>query len=59
VELNIYNFTGRKTKTLMKAGMAQGAHQVVFNASVLPAGMYFCQLRVNGVTETLEMAVTR
>ncbi len=59
VELNIYDFTGRKTAALVNAEMPEGMHQEVFDAAKLPEGMYFCLIRVNGVAETVEMIVTK
>ncbi len=59
VELNIYDFTGRKTETLVHSDMVPGINQVVYDASDLPAGMYFCQLRVNGVAESIEIIIAR
>jgi hypothetical protein len=35
--------------------MAKGEHSVAFNALNLPAGIYFCQLQVNGRIETKKM----
>jgi photosystem II stability/assembly factor-like uncharacterized protein len=55
VVLKVYDFTGRELSTLADCQMAKGEHSVAFNALNLPAGIYFCQLQVNGRIETKKM----
>jgi len=59
VQLSMYDFTGRKVQNLVNAERAPGTHQAVFDATGLPAGIYFCQLQVNGITETREIIVSK
>ena len=55
VVLKIYDFAGREVKTLVDCEQAMGEHKVDFNAASLPAGVYFYQLRINGIMETKKM----
>jgi photosystem II stability/assembly factor-like uncharacterized protein len=57
VTLKIFDFLGREIHTVVNEDMAPGEHQVIFDATSLPAGVYFYQLQTNGVTETRKMAV--
>jgi hypothetical protein len=49
VILKVYDFTGREIKTLVDCEQAKGEHKTVFNATRLPAGVYFYQLSTNGM----------
>jgi glucuronoarabinoxylan endo-1,4-beta-xylanase len=46
VELTIYDFLGRKIKTLIKENMPAGNHKVSFKANYFPTGIYFYQIKV-------------
>jgi hypothetical protein len=59
VILKVYDFTGREVKTLVDCEQAKGEHKVNFDATGLPAGVYFFQLRVNGRIETKKMIIYR
>jgi hypothetical protein len=59
VILKVYDFMGKEVRTLVDEPMAPGEHQVIFNATGLPAGVYFYQLQVNGAVETKKMIVLR
>ncbi len=41
VLLKVYDFTGREVKTLVDCEMVKGKHQVTFDGSGLPEGVYF------------------
>ncbi|MFH1119421.1 MAG: T9SS type A sorting domain-containing protein [Bacteroidota bacterium] len=56
-ELKIYDFTGREIRTLVQAQMIAGEYHTSFDASGLPAGVYFYQIRLNGWVETREMVL--
>jgi photosystem II stability/assembly factor-like uncharacterized protein len=53
--LKVYDFTGREVKTLVDGNLAKGEHKAKFDATGLPAGVYFYRLRVNGKVETKKM----
>lgn len=55
VVLKIYDFAGREVKTLVDCEQVRGEHKADFNAASLPAGVYFYQLRINGIMETKKM----
>ncbi|MGH1364848.1 MAG: T9SS type A sorting domain-containing protein [Calditrichia bacterium] len=56
VELTIHNLLGQKVFTVVNERQYSGNYSVVFNASELSSGIYFYQLRINGVkTSTKKM----
>jgi len=55
VVLKVYDFTGREIKTLMDYDQPKGELKVNFDATGLPAGIYFYQLRANGKVGTKKM----
>jgi len=57
VILIVYDFTGREMKTLVDCTQEKGEHLIKFDASGLPAGVYFYQLRANGVFCTNKMII--
>lgn len=46
IELSIYNHLGQKVETLFKGKQKAGKLKTLFDASSLPSGIYFCQLRI-------------
>ena len=50
VTLKIYDIQGREVATLMDEKLPAGEHIVQFDASGLPAGIYFFRLTANGQT---------
>jgi hypothetical protein len=59
VVLKVYDFTGREIKTLVNCNQTKGEYKVNFNASGLPAGVYFYQLMANGRCEAKMMVVSK
>ncbi len=59
VALKVYDFTGREITTLVDCEQAMGEHSVKFDATGLPAGVYFYQLQANGKVETKKMIVLK
>jgi hypothetical protein len=55
-ELKILDFTGREVITLANAYFTVGKHKVNFYTNDLPAGVYFYQIRLNGLVETRKMS---
>jgi hypothetical protein len=45
VVMDVYNSTGEKVATLLNQSMEPGNHQVTFNASGMPGGVYFYELK--------------
>ena len=48
VELTVFNTLGVAVRTLVNRRQTKGEHNVVFNASGLPSGIYYYRLDVNG-----------
>ena len=55
ISLNVYNINGKLVDTLIKGQQSSGSHEITFNASNLPSGVYFARLEWGGgiVTEKL------
>jgi hypothetical protein len=52
MELQLFNVTGQRVKTLCYGFQNAGIHEVVLNAEELGSGVYYYQLRVNGDLES-------
>lgn len=59
VRLTVYNVMGQKITNLVSKTMTAGRHQVQFDASALPSGLYFCQLAVNGFVAEQKMLLMK
>jgi len=57
IVLKVYDFSGREVKSLLDCEMAKGEHQITFNATGLPLGVYFYQIKVGGYTQTKKMII--
>ena len=58
VTVAVYDVMGRKVKTLVDEEQ-KGRQAITFEASTLPAGMYFYRITAGAFTETRRMVVTR
>jgi hypothetical protein len=59
VSLAIYNSLGQQVAQLVNGEIEAGYHDVKFDASALPSGMYFYRLHVGGYVETKKLLVLR
>jgi hypothetical protein len=59
VELSLYDVLGRKVATLVNKAQAQGQYTIRFDASRLPSGTYFYELRVNGSRAIRKMQLNK
>jgi len=59
VKLDVFNVHGQKVKTLIEGSMNAGQHQVMFNASSLPSGMYFYRLQAGDFSEVQKMSLIK
>ncbi len=59
VTLKVYNILGREVATLVNKKQNPGNYQVEWNASNLPSGIYFYQLKAGDFTETKKMVLLR
>ena len=46
VSLNIFDLTGRQVASLINEFMIPGSHQITWNPSLLPSGVYLVELTV-------------
>ena len=59
VEIKVYDMVGREITTLAEGVYARGEHQVIFNASGLPAGRYFYRLTNRGTQQVKSMTYVK
>ena len=59
VRLEVYNLLGERVALLMDGVLNAGTHQVRFDASHLPSGIYFCRLSAGGSVETRKLVLLR
>jgi hypothetical protein len=59
VQLEIYDFTGRKITELLNTKLSPGIYKTVFKAGDLPSGFYFSKLTVNGRTTTGKLILNK
>ncbi len=59
VELSIYNYLGQKVATLISRHQSAGEHKVDWDASGLPSGLYFYQLRTTNHSEVRKMMLLK
>ncbi len=59
VTLKIYDSMGREIKTLVNETKDKGSYNVSFNASSLPSGIYFYQLRSGDYISTKKMVLLK
>ncbi|MBK7939408.1 MAG: T9SS type A sorting domain-containing protein [Lewinellaceae bacterium] len=59
VKLTVQDETGRTVTLLADGNRYPGVHDVTFNAGDLPAGVYFCELVVEGVVSRKKMVLLK
>tara|TARA_R110002050_G_scaffold192150_3_gene327126 strand:+ start:9694 stop:11610 length:1917 start_codon:yes stop_codon:yes gene_type:complete len=59
VVLNVFDYTGTKISTLINEELSSGTHQINFNGSLLPAGLYFYQLKVGNYSTKRKMILKK
>jgi len=59
VTLAVFNSLGEKISALVQENKPAGQYSVNFNASKLPSGVYFYQLKANNFLETKKMILTK
>ncbi len=55
VEVKIYNMLGKEVRTIADGTMSQGRYVYEFNASTLPKGYYFIQMKTDENVSTRKM----
>jgi hypothetical protein len=59
VELAVYDLSGRKVASLAQGEKQPGRYEARFDASKLPAGVYFCRLRAGDTDRTVKLILQR
>jgi len=59
VELSIRDLVGHEAALLVNGTMPAGVHNITFDASNLPSGVYFYRLRTDAVVETRKLCIIR
>lgn len=59
VRLAVYDATGRNIQTLVQASQRAGWHNLVFDASHLPSGVYFLHMHAESYTATKHFVLLR
>ncbi len=59
VSLRVFDILGREVATLVNEEKPAGEHEVEFNNSQLPSGIYFYQLRAGSFIQTKKMILLR
>jgi hypothetical protein len=59
VKLKVYDFMGKEIRTIVDAKMDPGEHQVTFDATGLPAGVYFYRLEGRGESVTKKLLLIK
>ncbi|MEN8230069.1 MAG: kelch repeat-containing protein [Bacteroidota bacterium] len=55
VELVVYDMLGRKMATIVKEIQVPGQYNSIWNAEGTRPGIYFCELKMNGSSQTIKM----
>jgi hypothetical protein len=59
VKLAVYDVLGRQVAVLLQRQMERGRHQVHFDASQLPSGMYFARLSSGSASNSIKMILMK
>jgi hypothetical protein len=59
VELSIFNLNGQKVQTLVDGMLSAGTHNLTFNASALPSGLYLARLNTVSGQQVSRMVLTK
>jgi photosystem II stability/assembly factor-like uncharacterized protein len=59
ISLKVYDILGEEIETLVNEEKPEGPHEVEFNASTLPSGVYFYQLKAGTNIETKKMLLMK
>ena len=59
VILTIYNISGQRISVLKDVLQKAGNYSITWYATGLPSGLYFCNIKANGYTETRKMLLVK
>jgi hypothetical protein len=59
ISIKVYDFLGREVKTLANENQTTGSYDVVFDASNLPSGTYFCTMIAGSFSDIKKMIILK
>jgi len=59
VTLKVYDILGKEMMTLVNKEQSTGSYEIEFNASSLPSGVYFYQLKSGSLVQTKKMVLLK
>jgi len=59
LQLEVYNLTGQKVATLASGLWPAGMHQISWEATGMPTGVYIARLQANGQTQTRRLILAK
>jgi len=59
IKLEIFDITGRLVKQILSEYLNAGSYKISFNASDLPTGLYFYQMKANNIQITKKMVLIK
>jgi hypothetical protein len=59
VSLTVFDITGRSVATVVSGVQSAGTHEITFNATQLPSGMYFYKLQTKEFTSVQKMMLIK
>lgn len=59
ISLDVFDVQGRKIKTLLNGRLQMGDHNIEFNGSDLPTGVYYCVLKAQENAETIKITLIK
>jgi len=59
LKMTVYSLKGRLIQILKHDIVQPGPHQIRWDASAFPAGIYFCRLEADGMMDTVKMIVIK
>ncbi|TKJ40734.1 hypothetical protein CEE37_07155 [candidate division LCP-89 bacterium B3_LCP] len=57
--MSIYDIQGRLLTTLVDSFRDAGAHEITFNASNLPSGIYFARMETGGYSAVQKLVLMK
>jgi choice-of-anchor B domain-containing protein len=59
VNISVYNLVGEKVSELVNGELQQGEHNLTFNASELPSGIYIAKLSAGNFNQSIKMTLLK
>lgn len=59
VLVKIYDSHGIEVNTLVNERLSAGNYKTEFNASDLPAGIYYCTIQMENITKTIKLNISK